>query len=980
MLSASTESLRPNRTVGWRGLPVLLAVVALPLAARAVSGSDDNYGWRDVDDADGPPYSHVDLSSTGGTDLGLGTGDSATLTLPFTFPFYGTDWTEITVHSTGVVSMGSGSNDPGGFAAAGGCVADGTVSDAFVAPLWDDWDLDLGGAVYYQTWTDSIFVQWADIYRDSATTSSQDFGVWLHANGEIHIMFDDLWGGTSDLSYGRLGATGVQDGSEGVSLACGAGQFSTADDGVALTPLGMRHLQGAMPVDDWADAFLNGDGASDRFGWSVDITPDLTGDGVDDLLVGAPYDDDGASNAGTVWLFAGGEDLAGDLGSADATVSFTGDASGDQLGASVHGGGDLDGDGLDDVIVGIPYGEYSSRDEGLVALYLGASLSGALTPSDADALFWGEASGDTAGTSVVILGDSDGDGFDDLAIGAPTSDLGGSDSGSVYVLLGGLTWLDTVLSSADAVLEGVNAGDAAGYRVAAAGDVDADGQDDLLAGAYGVDDAGAGAGAAYVVAGADIGTGSSALDSHYELLGGSAGDSVGLGVASAGDMSGLGLDGIFVGAYGAGASSQGAVYYQDGPPSSYPAGTTSADLTISGSDADRLGYAMAAIDLDGAGQPSLAVGAYGNYDGATGGGSVYMFHGDDITAGSVSDTTGAWGQLIGAESSGYLGASVDAGDLNGDGYDDLVAGAWGAAGDASSSGRVYVVLGRPSYPDLDEDGFMGTEWGGPDCDDSDNTVGPAESESCDGLDNDCDGSVDEDWGDSDSDGVADCLDSEECDGVDNDGDGDVDEGMTDTDGDGTCDGLDEEDCDGVDNDGDGDVDGEDAECSSGFDGAEANGDPDDCADGEDSDGDGWVDRNDPDCLVAPYDETGLGADVCSDGIDNDGDGLADGADAGCSSASDDDEGADTCSSIGLDAAGSWDPDDDAMNTYWYFAFQPIDSELVSDDILGGSTPIASFTPDRAGTWTVGVIVSDGQFNSLPDFITMQIDLAPGPCP
>ena len=146
----------------------------------------------------------------------------------------------------------------------------------------------------------------------------------------------------------------------------------------------------------------------------------------------------------------------------------------------------------------------------------------------------------------------------------------------------------------------------------------------------------------------------------------------------------------------------------------------------------------------------------------------------------------------------------------------------------------------------------------------------------------------------------------------------------------------------------------------------------------DSDGDGWIDGGDPDCLAAPYDEAGLGTDVCSDGIDNDGDGLADGEDAGCSSASDDDETADTCSVIGLNAANSWDPDGDPLAYYWYYAFQPIDSELLSADITGGSTSSASFTPDRDGTWTVGLIVSDGQFNSQPDFITMQISL--GICP
>ncbi len=94
-----------------------------------------------------------------------------------------------------------------------------------------------------------------------------------------------------------------------------------------------------------------------------------------------------------------------------------------------------------------------------------------------------------------------------------------------------------------------------------------------------------------------------------------------------------------------------------------------------------------------------------------------------------------------------------------------------------------------------------------DCDDSDATANPGATESCDGVDNDCDGDVDEGF-DADTDGTADCFDTEECDGIDNDGDGDVDEGF-DSDADGTADCFDTEECDGVDNDGDGLVDDDD---------------------------------------------------------------------------------------------------------------------------------------------------------------------------
>ena len=179
--------------------------------------------------------------------------------------------------------------------------------------------------------------------------------------------------------------------------------------------------------------------------------------------------------------------------------------------------------------------------------------------------------------------------------------------------------------------------------------------------------------------------------------------------------------------------------------------------------------------------------------------------------------------------------------------------------------------------DLDEDGvddcFQGTDLDGDgwysengDCDDSNPSINPNSIEVCDGLDNDCDGIVDEGF-DSDGDGIGDCIDTEECDGLDNDGDGIVDEGF-DSDGDGIADCYDTEECDGLDNDGDGIVD-------EGFD-SDGDGiadcyDTEEC-DGLDNDGDGIVDEG--------FDSDGDGIGDCidteeCDGLDNDGDGIVD---------------------------------------------------------------------------------------------------------
>jgi hypothetical protein len=120
---------------------------------------------------------------------------------------------------------------------------------------------------------------------------------------------------------------------------------------------------------------------------------------------------------------------------------------------------------------------------------------------------------------------------------------------------------------------------------------------------------------------------------------------------------------------------------------------------------------------------------------------------------------------------------------------------------ADTGERAPIDPSPPAW-DVDGDGWDDRL----DCDDRDASVHPGAEEACDGVDENCNGVVDDGFPDRDGDGTPDCVDQERCDGVDNDGDGEIDEGMPDSDGDGLLDCFDVEECDGADNDGDGEID------------------------------------------------------------------------------------------------------------------------------------------------------------------------------
>jgi hypothetical protein len=467
---------------------------------------------------------------------------------------------------------------------------------------------------------------------------------------------------------------GVDDDCDGADLAC-----------ILNIPLSSASLQ------------LWGESARDGAGNAVAGGGDVDGDGLDDVLVGASLEDASALDVGVGYLVLGGISGTLDLSLADARMY--GNAREDYAGTGVSIVGDLDGDGYDDVAIGAPGDDTSAADAGAVYLLYGP-VSGSFDLDLADAVLLGGAAGQQAGTSVAGLGDVDGDGLADLIVGAPGDDGSSRDMGKAFFVKGsGHT--TTGLGAAYGRYQGELSDDLLGTRVAAAGDVDGDGVNDLLMSAPPEDSGGNASGSAYIVLGTTAGGDIGLRYADKQLTGTGVNHFAGRGLAGAGDLDGDGYDEVLIGADGED------TYYTDGGAAYIWAGqaTVRGTASLSGAattfiaehDLQGLGYSVSGLgDVNADGWLDLVLGALGDETGASGAGAAYVALGPH-SAGVVT-VSDLYARLIGGVADDSAGWAVGtAGDFNGDGYDDVLVGAPAQDFGGTDAGAAYVHFGALSW-------------------------------------------------------------------------------------------------------------------------------------------------------------------------------------------------------------------------------------------------------------------------------------------
>ncbi|MEO5673527.1 MAG: integrin alpha, partial [Chitinophagales bacterium] len=435
------------------------------------------------------------------------------------------------------------------------------------------------------------------------------------------------------------------------------------------------------PISTSPNWITEGNQIQGGYGYAVSSAGDVNNDGYSDVLIGAPFYDNGQTNEGKVFAYYG--TAAGLMTIALWTAE--GNQAEAQFGNSVAGAGDINNDGYSDVIIGASVFDNDLPDEGRVFLYNGSITGLVSNPSWA---VESNQSGSQFGWSVSGAGDVNNDGYSDVIVGAPLYSNGQANEGRAFVYHGSAGGLSTDASWTG---ESNQIGAFYGYSVASAGDVNNDGYSDIIVGATTYDNPRRDEGRVYVYNGSAGGVSSNnvwsptSISSFFANFGGS--------VSSAGDINGDGFSDVLIGAYSYDnvETDEGKAYVYHG---------SSAGLSLlpnwvaeSNQAFANFGHSVStAGDFNKDGFDDIVIGSRRYDNGETDEGAAFLYYGSASGLSSISNLIFESNQI-----EAYFGTSVaSAGDVNGDGFSDVIAGAYLFDNGQSDEGGAFVYYGAPA--------------------------------------------------------------------------------------------------------------------------------------------------------------------------------------------------------------------------------------------------------------------------------------------